>query len=495
MHPPQAQLCKTIIALRRKISQQLLLTKQFFCKELNNRIRMVVNKFLPHCRSALIQLGKNMVKSALTGSRIRERRIMAGHRQSKMATAVGISASYLNLIEHNRRRIGGKLLLDIAQFLDVEPALLVEGAEAALITGLREAADRETNSVEVDRVDEFAGRFPGWARLLMAQHLRIEALEHTVETLTDRLAHDPQLAASLHEVISTVTAIRSTAAILVDTKELEREWRDRFNRNINEDSKRLAESSLELVTYLDKAQDTESSLKLPQDEFDAFLRDNGFHFSKLETGEVTIADVIATNPVLQSGTAKAMAEKWLTRYQGDAVAMPLDTLAGCLQGRTLDPAFVAKSFGVDLARAMRRLASVPADILPVAVGLVACDASGALFIRKAIDGFSLPRTGAACVLWPLFQALSRPLAPISQVVEQAGPSADRMMSYAIAQPVGALSFDDEPIIEAYMFIVPVDSSSGAETTSAARVVGASCRVCPKQECAGRREQSIMLDGF
>ncbi|MCB1369110.1 MAG: helix-turn-helix transcriptional regulator, partial [Rhodobacteraceae bacterium] len=81
-----------------------------------------------------------MARDTLTGSRIRERRIMGGLKQADLARRAGISASYLNLIEHNRRRIGGKLLLDIAEALDVEPAMLAEGAEATLIAGLREAA-------------------------------------------------------------------------------------------------------------------------------------------------------------------------------------------------------------------------------------------------------------------------------------------------------------------------------------------------------------------
>ena len=74
-----------------------------------------------------------MARDTLTGSRIRERRSIAGMRQADLARQVGISASYLNLIEHNRRRIGGKLLLDIAQVLGVEPSMLTQGAEAALI--------------------------------------------------------------------------------------------------------------------------------------------------------------------------------------------------------------------------------------------------------------------------------------------------------------------------------------------------------------------------
>ena len=46
-------------------------------------------------------------RTQLTGNRIRERRLVLGMKQADLAEAVGISASYLNLIEHNRRRIGG----------------------------------------------------------------------------------------------------------------------------------------------------------------------------------------------------------------------------------------------------------------------------------------------------------------------------------------------------------------------------------------------------
>lgn len=82
-----------------------------------------------------------MNRDSLTGSRIRERRVIAGLKQADLAQQAGISASYLNLIEHNRRRIGGKLLLNIAHVLGVEPSALTEGAEAALIAALREAAN------------------------------------------------------------------------------------------------------------------------------------------------------------------------------------------------------------------------------------------------------------------------------------------------------------------------------------------------------------------
>ena len=80
---------------------------------------------------------------------------------------------------------------------------------------------------------------------------KVRQLEQTVDGLSDRLSHDPHLATSLHEVLTTVTAIRSTSSILVETQDIEPEWQMRFHRNINEDSQRLAEEAQSLVSYLD----------------------------------------------------------------------------------------------------------------------------------------------------------------------------------------------------------------------------------------------------
>jgi transcriptional regulator with XRE-family HTH domain len=59
--------------------------------------------------------------------------MVLGLRQAEVAISVGISASYLNLIERNRRRIAPKLLAQLAQSLSIEPALLQEGAGGALV--------------------------------------------------------------------------------------------------------------------------------------------------------------------------------------------------------------------------------------------------------------------------------------------------------------------------------------------------------------------------
>jgi len=433
-----------------------------------------------------------MAQSAMVGSRIRERRVLAGIKQSDLAGRAGISPSYLNLIEHNRRRIGGKRLLQLAEALEVDPAWLSEGAEATLIAGLREAASIETTQpVELDRTEEFASRFPGWAGLLTETARRVEGLEQTVQALTDRLAHDPHLAASLHEVISMVTAIRSTASILADTKELQPEWRARFNRNINEDSRRLAEGAEDLVRYLEDAPDKEAEIRSPQDELHAFLAAHDYHFTALETEPDTVPQLIEDAPTLVTEAGRSLARDALGVYAQDAADLPLSVLDDAIAEHGLHPDQLLNQLGVGAGHLFRRLAGLPtARFGPV--GLVMCDASGTLIYRKPLPGFDLPRAAGACTLWPLYQALAQPATPIRAMLVQTGRGQSQVQSYSLAEHVASVRFDEPVSSRAYMLLLPAPPGADAD---AARTVGTTCRVCPQEACRVRREPSILAKGF
>mgnify|MGYP003664773113 FL=1 len=427
-------------------------------------------------------------------------------RQADLARLSGISASYLNLIEHNKRRIGGSLLLSIAAALDVEPSALSEGAEAALLATLRQAAaDRAEAGAELTQVEEFVGRFPGWAQLLAAQQRRLGALEQAVEALTDRLAHDPHLAASMHEVLSTVTAIHASAEILVAETRIEPEWRERFHRNIAEDSARLAEGARRLVDEIEAGGQRDATLSSPQDEVEAFLSDHDFHIPLLEetpTPDAVEGVLAQAGGRLSTASARLIARRFLDLYALDARALPLDTVAQAIPEAParLDPAQLATRFGVDPGRMMRRLATLPgavlADLGQPPLGLVACDASGTLTFRKPLAPFPLPRVGAACPLWPLFQALSRPMMPLRQVIRLAGRSEGVFLTHAIAQPYGPQVPNRDPMFEAHMLIQPttVDPAQDPASDDLPRV-GVTCRICPKAGCRGRREPSIMAEAL
>lgn len=433
------------------------------------------------------------MQTSMVGTRIRERRVVAGLRQAELAVRAGISPSYLNLIEHNRRRIGGKTLLQLAEALQVEPSFLSEGADASLIDALTAAAGmQQGHSAEIDRLEEFAGRFPGWAGLLAQTAQRVGTLEETVEALTDRLAHDPHLAASLHEVISTVTAIRSTASILAESKDIEPEWRARFNRNINEDSRRLAEGAEALVRYLEAPPDRSTEIRSPQDELDAFLRDNGFHFPALEGGgEEQIAQIVDDAPALSSTAGRGLAMALLTQAAQDARALPLAQIEAALVTHGIRPDLLMQEWDVTPGCLFRRLAMLPADVAGP-LGLVICDGSGTLTFRKPLSGFAVPGTGGACPLWPLFQALSHPNVPIRARLVQAGPAPEPVQGFAIAEYLDPPRFDTPARLAAYMVILPAPS---ADKDTPPREVGSTCRVCPRAECAARRERSILTKGF
>ncbi len=431
------------------------------------------------------------MRDTLTGSRIRERRQISGLRQAELARQVGISASYLNLIEHNRRRIGGKLLIDIAAALSVEPSLLTQGIEDTLISALREAAaDAVGQKAEVDGLEEFAGRFPGWSGVLAQMHRRVVTLERTVETLSDRLTHDPHLAASMHEVLSTAAAIRSTAAILAEPGEIEAEWRDRFHRNLHQDAERLAESSKALVAYLDDSDGQRDLRGIPLDAVEAFFAERGYHFPELEAGG-ELTDVLLDG--LESSAANAVASGLLNLYAADALAMPLDQVRSALDTTDPDPLALAAAFSVDLVTVLRRLAFLPEGTLARPAGLVICDASGSVLFYKPAPGFALPRHGEACPLWPLFTALNRPLVPIRKRVVQLGRTAAQFECFAIASPQPAEAFGAEPVYRSVMLVLPVEDT--VRPTGNAAQVGVSCRICPKRDCGARREPSILSEGF
>ena len=427
-----------------------------------------------------------MARDILTGTRIRERRTAQGLKQADLAVSAGISASYLNLIEHNKRRIGGKLLLAIARALDVEPSVLTDGAESSLLAALREAAARDASGrAELERIDEFAGRFPGWAALVDVMQSRVVSLEQQIAALNDRLTHDPHLATALHEMLSNVTAIRSTAGILADDADIPPEWRGRFHRNINEDAQRLAESSTALVRYLE-SEEGEGVTATPQEDVDAWLEARGHHFAEIEADPEADLELLVLNAnELTSAVARDLGLRALSRYRDMSRAFPLSRVASHIADNGDAPDALADAFGQSLGAALFRLATLPDQSQPV--GFVIADASGTLLYRKPLDHFPLPRFGAACALWPLFSALTRPGQPLAEVIHHAAREARYFETYAVAEPVEAGRFNAIARVEAAMLIRPF----GGEPPDSPRSVGVSCRICTRGDCPARREPSII----
>ncbi|MDO5706459.1 MAG: helix-turn-helix transcriptional regulator, partial [Paracoccus sp. (in: a-proteobacteria)] len=306
----------------------------------------------------------------LTGTRIRERRLSLSRRQADVARAAGISAAYLNLIEHNRRPAGPDLIARLAQALDVPPAELESGREEARIAALREAAASQPGTpAEVDQVAEFLARFPGWATVLTDAAQRAGALERRLLHLSDRMSHDPYLPAALHEVLSAVTSLRASASILAEGGDLPDEWGARFRHNLQEDSDRLSATVQAVVAHLDTFE-AEGTAFTPSEELEAWMA----------AGTPPVEDSVD----LASDAARAMAHAYLIDLERDLAALPdAELLAALADQPDLAALSVALNLPPDLV--MRRLAALRPPGFAQA-GLLACDGAGTLILRRPPPG-------------------------------------------------------------------------------------------------------------
>ena len=438
-----------------------------------------------------------MERSAFAGSRIRERRVALGLRQAEVALRAGISGSYLNLIEHNRRRIGGKVLLNIAAALEIEPGTLAQGAEKRLLTSLRDAAiARPDVEVDLSKTEDFADRFTDWAHLISAQQSQIASLQQTVSSLSDRLAHDPFLSEALHEVLSTVSAIRSTASILAEPGEMDQNWQRRFQTNVFQDSIRLATASQSLADYLDGDSDRVLDTLSPLDELDSLLAKHSYHFAGLETlldWSDSVADALLAEV---SAAAKILGMAYFRQYWKDAQSFRLPKLLALVAELGLDPVRIARETELSLPLIFRRLASLPPDPSRPAVGLMVCDSSGGLLFKQPCDDFQAPRVGSACARWPLSGALTQiGVAARHQVLHSGRPgnlAAQNLFdTFSVAERVTSASFEGVPVLRSTMLIL----RSEKPTSDQSLPIGSTCRLCNIQACPARREPSIFADGF
>ena len=194
---------------------------------------------------------------AILGTQIRERRRQIGKTQAALAREIGISASYLNLIERNKRRIAGALLHRTADALGLRVDDLDGATERRLQQTLSEVAHLPVlGSLGLDstNVGEFIGRFPGWARAVDALARSEQTAQQTARAMADRLTHDPFLGETVHRMMTRIAAIRSVSEILTEIPDVDPAERARFNTIIADESRALTELGESLATYFDTAE-------------------------------------------------------------------------------------------------------------------------------------------------------------------------------------------------------------------------------------------------
>ncbi|WMT85437.1 short-chain fatty acyl-CoA regulator family protein [Pelagibacterium sp. 26DY04] len=176
--------------------------------------------------------------------------------QAALARSVGISPSYLNLIEANKRQVGGTLLQRIAAELEITIGELTGEAEHRLIHELTEAfADPVLADVglSADQARSLVATQPQIAQMIARLHRAYAAAAVSADAYANRLRADPLLSQLLHQVLSRITAVRSSAEILDEIKDLSSEERERFVGSISREARGLTAVAQNLIGQFDHA--------------------------------------------------------------------------------------------------------------------------------------------------------------------------------------------------------------------------------------------------
>lgn len=452
---------------------------------------------------------------AILGLRIRERRRSLGITQADLARRIGISPSYLNLIERNKRSIAGPLLRRTALELGLGFEELDGAAERSLLGALQEiAASPELASlgVEADAAGELIGRYPGWARALLALARSERAATTEARALADRLTHDPVLAETVHLTLSHIASIRSAVEILADYPDVPPDQRERFLRIIGDESRALSDAGEAIAAYFDRAAATGRRLS-PTDEVEALFEAREGRFEEIETAAtaLTAAPLADRSPAaareaaaqaigalvdglvaahVGSGPAAGGARAALLDYAGAALLAPMPAFAAEAAALRYDVEALAGAFGVTFATACQRLTALPEG---PRFGYLRVNAAGSLLDRRrGLPGLFAPRYAAACPLWVLYRAQAAPETVLRQLA--AFPNGDRFVFIARAQSDDAPGFGRPRHYRTDMLAM---SESDARRTVYApdagvrpEAVGPACRICSRLACSHRVEDTL-----
>ncbi|WP_135079274.1 helix-turn-helix transcriptional regulator [Terasakiella sp. SH-1] len=218
------------------------------------------------------------------GLKIKKRRKELGVTQAQLAQQLEISASYLNLIENNKRAIGGTLLQRISAELGLETGALDGESDRRLILELQElTVDPLFQKVDLTHktAPNLVGQHPRWARALKTLYRAYLDQAQTIKALSEKLNYAPYVDEAVFRMLTNAAAIRSSSEILGQSGEIEEDEKKRFLAILSEESQKLANVAEGLSGFMDNTKFQTRSLT-PSEEVDDFILEHHGYFEQLE---------------------------------------------------------------------------------------------------------------------------------------------------------------------------------------------------------------------
>ncbi len=227
-----------------------------------------------------------MARTPFMGSRLRRLRKDKQMTQTDLAGMLGISTSYLNLIEHDRRDLTVPILLKLSQILNVDPMSFASDQDGQLLAEVTEALHdplfAEDEYAE-DSLSNFTSDQPDFARLLVKLYQSYKMATGDLQMLRERLSQDSLLAESSFRLRTLVTSIFSLTEIMHDNADLDEAERQRFLDIVLKDSTSLTDTVNEMLGFVGGDHLTGKELTpSPFESVTDFIQSNNNYFEEIE---------------------------------------------------------------------------------------------------------------------------------------------------------------------------------------------------------------------
>ncbi|MCW9035557.1 MAG: short-chain fatty acyl-CoA regulator family protein [Rhodospirillales bacterium] len=260
-----------------------------------------------------------MATNVVIGTRLKKLRRERGLSQVNLADRLGISASYLNLIEHNRRSLTVPLLLRLSQILNVDPQIFSIQQDSQLIAQLTEVLKDplfEELGLSEDDVGEMATNAPAIAQAMAKAYNAYRNSQDDLQVLSERLAQDPVLSDSTYRLKTLLTSIMSFSEILHDNVDLEPAERQNFLKIVLDESESLTETVNDMLGFItgDGLMGAAENVS-PSEAVTDFLQIKGNYFQELEDA----AEELRRDAGLEGPAPRARLVSYLLERHGVSV--------------------------------------------------------------------------------------------------------------------------------------------------------------------------------
>ncbi|TQF77422.1 ImmA/IrrE family metallo-endopeptidase [Elioraea sp. Yellowstone] len=432
------------------------------------------------------------------GRTVRRLRIERGLTQQALAAALGISASYLNLIEHDQRGVTAALLLKLARHFAVDLAALGGAEERQTEAHLREAFADPLLGAEAVPEGEIAALVdaaPAAARATLALYRAWRAAREDTSGLSlpsgrrillpteeardhfhARRNHFPRLEAAA-EVIHAGLGAALPA-------EMNHAIAERLRRT---HGLRIAVGDLAgaLRRFDAETRTLHLSDLLPRESRGFQM---AFQLMLIEAQDAVEEEVAEAKP--SSEEAAALLRVGLLNYAAGALLMPYDAYLAAARSLRHDVDALAARFGVSFEQAAHRLTTLNREgARGIAFFFLRADAAGNVTKRFAAAGFPFARFGGSCPRWVPHLAFASPGRVQVQVARLPDGATFLCFAKALARPAGPWPEPPEVHVVALGCDVAhagsVAYADGLDLEASVTTIGLSCPLCDRPNCRSR----------